>query len=439
MRGSNRLTPIVVAASLLLAACGSPAPAAQPTAAPARPAATTAPVAAAKPTTVPAAAAKPAEAAKPATAASPATAAKPATAASPVSAAKPAAAGTVTSAAALAQSAATSYKPAPAELVEAAKREGKVRFSSALQPREVASLIAAFKAAYPGIEVEYARTGVGEDERILLAMQGGTYEYDVLSIQSETYSNFRDADAMVAYNWSQTFGTEPKIVHPANTVVATGNQVAGIAYNTNLVPADRVPKTWDSCADPFFNGKKLWDVRPSPLIANYALWGEQRTLEYARKVLPGAAFVRGNTQAYTMLAGGETSIYCAGNFGPFTRFKQGAPTAPIEMSFPEGPLLGQPALEWGVMKGSPNQNAGILLLGWMSTEGLQYLGETGRDSFFHPRSQLAQLAQRLNREVVVYDWSYWERGDEIQNLILKEWQFPSAIPSNPAPKPASKP
>ena len=55
----------------------------------------------------------------------------------------------------------------------AARREGKVRFNSALEPREVADLIAAFKVAYPGIEVEYSRLGDGGDERVLLAMNPG--------------------------------------------------------------------------------------------------------------------------------------------------------------------------------------------------------------------------------------------------------------------------
>jgi iron(III) transport system substrate-binding protein len=328
---------------------------------------------------------------------------------------------------AAAKPAAPVYKKAPDELVAAARKEGKVRFSSALEPREVQELIGAFKAAYPGIEVSYNRTGVGEDEKILLAMKAGTYEWDVLSIQSETFPSYRNADAMASYKWTETFGTEPRIVHPAGTIVATGNQLAGIAYNTNLVPANKVPKSWDDCADPFFNGKKLWDVRPNPLIANWAYWGEEKTLDYVRRVKDGSSFVRGNTQAYTMLAAGEAAIYCGGNYGPFTRFKQSAPTAPIEMAFPEGPLLGQPALEYGVLKGSPNQNAAILLLGWMSTDGLQYLKETGRDSFFHPASNLGQLAARLKREVNVYDWSYWERGDQIQNRILQEWGFPKSI------------
>jgi hypothetical protein len=413
---------LAVAFAVLSAACvGSqaptaPAPAkpAAPTAAPAKPAAAASPAPA---PAAPAAAASPVAAAKAPAAASPAAAAP-----APAAAASPAAKGV-----AAPKVAAPAYKKAPDELVAAARKEGKVRFSSALEPREVTRLIESFKTAYPGIEVEYGRTGVGEDEKILLAMKAGTYEWDLLSIQSETYPRFRDADAMAPYTWSSSFGTEPKIVHPSGLIVAVGNQVAGIAYNTNLVPASSAPKTWDDCLDPAYNGKKLWDVRPSPLIANWAYWGEQRMLDYARRAAQGATYVRGNTQAYTMLAAGEMAIYCAGNFGPFTRFKQSAPTAPLEMAFPEGPLLGQPALEFGVLKGSPNQNAATLLLGWMSTEGLPYLQETGRDSFFHPDSALGQLAQRLGREVVVYDWSYWERGDELQNRILEVWGFPKSV------------
>ena len=137
--------------------------------------------------------------------------------------------------------------------------------------------------------------------------------------------------------------------------------------------------------------------------------------------------MRGNTPSFTMLAAGEMMLYCAGNFGPFTRFKQTAPTAPVEMAFPEGPLMGQISFEYGVLKGTGNENAAKLLLGWMSTEGLPYLKETGRDSFFYPGSNIAQLAERLGREVVMQDWATWNQSDEIQGRILQEWGFPRAV------------
>ena len=395
------LTKVLVTASiviaLLTAACSPQAPTA-----PAKPAATTVPTAA----TTAGGAPKPTAPA----------------AISPVAAKSPASSSGASS---IPKTQAT-FKPAPADLVAAARREGRVRFTSALEPREVVDLIAAFKAAYPGIEVTYSRTGVGDDERILLARQAGIHEYDLLSVTNEVYSSYVEANALEAFPWTQTFGTEPQIVKPDNTLVAVGNQLAGIAYNTNLVPPNQVPSTWDSCADPAFAGKKLFDVRPAPFIANWAYWGEQRTLDYARRTLPGATFVRGNTAAYTMRAAGEMSIYCGGNFGPFTRFKQGAPQAPLEMAFPDGPLLGQPALEFGVLTGTSNTNAANLLLGWMSTEGLPYFTATGRDSFFHPDSNLAQLAQKMGRDVIVYDWDAWERGGDIQERILKEWNFPTA-------------
>jgi ABC-type Fe3+ transport system substrate-binding protein len=255
-------------------------------------------------------------------------------------------------------------------------------------------------------------------------MRAGTYEWDVLSIEAESFPRYRENDAVLSYKWTEAFGTNPRIVHPDGNVIAVGSQVAGIAYNTNLVPVP--PTSWDDCADPAYSGKKLFDVRPNPLVTNWSAWGEEKTLDYVRRVRAGTTFVRGNTQAYTMLAAGEMSIYCAGNFGPFTRFKQSAPTAPVEMAFPEGPLLGQISLEFAALKGSPNQNAAILLLGWISTEGLAYLKETGRDSFFSPSSNLAQVATRLERDVVVLDWSYWEHSADIQQRILQEWGFPRA-------------
>ena len=57
-----------------------------------------------------------------------------------------------------------------------------------------------------------------------------------------------------------------------------------IAYNPSLVPTERVPRKWDDCLHPYWKGKFAMDVVLLALVSLYPAWGEQRILQFAKRI-----------------------------------------------------------------------------------------------------------------------------------------------------------
>ena len=51
---------------------------------------------------------------------------------------------------------------------------------------------------------------------------------------------------------------------------------------------------------------------------------------------------------------------------------------------------------------------------------------TGRESVFHPGSELGALAKRMGREVKVEPWEMMTDEEKYERPILEIWGFPKA-------------
>lgn len=162
------------------------------------------------------------------------------------------------------------------ELVTAAEAEGSVRLYTSLLEPDLVKLVAGFEAKYD-IDVEDVRLG-GTD-----AMN---------RFDSESAAKARSAD-VVLVNDTSYFGaaTEKGIITPLdetgvldvvpgfpkemlldeeNTAVLTVTN-NGVAYNSDLVKAEDVPKSWEELLDPKWKGKILM-VSPDASLANVLTW-----------------------------------------------------------------------------------------------------------------------------------------------------------------------
>jgi len=314
-------------------------------------------------------------------------------------------------------------------IIEGAKKEGKISWGSNLQEHEVEKLNRAFQKEYPFVkEISYSRSRGGEAaERVTSEMQAGTYPYDLLHVQEELVDRYRDLGFLMdPIDWKSLFGVDERMIHPAGFGVAVGNNPAGIAYSIRKMPKDRVPKKWSDCYDPFFKGKLSLDVRPNNLLPFWAAYGEERTLDFAKKLQANnPRWIRGNTQATLLLAAGEMWISCPTSHGPWYRQASRKKNFPVGFVFPEGPILTGQDLVLSPMKGAGSPSTAILLTGWIASKGVTHL-DTGRDSLFHPGTKLGKEIKRTNREVKVESWEEMDKAGERMKKILALWKFPKA-------------
>ena len=315
------------------------------------------------------------------------------------------------------------------KIVAGAKKEGKVSWGTNLDEKEVVQLNDAFQKEYPFIKkISYSRARGGEAaERILSEMQAGTFPYDLIHIEEENTGRYKDLGFLIdPVDWKGLFGVDERMIHPAGFGVSVGNNPAGIAYNVRKVPKEHVPKKWADCYDPFFKGKLSVDVRPDHMISVWAGYGEEWTMDFAKKLKANnPRWIRGNTQATLLLAAGEMLISCPASRGSWYRQASRKKDFPVGFVLPEGPILAGRDLLLSPMKGAGNPYTAILLTGWIASKGVTYL-DTGRESLLHPGTKLGKELRETNREIKVQSWDSIKDSAERQQKILALWGFPKA-------------
>ncbi|HWP25644.1 MAG TPA: extracellular solute-binding protein [Xanthobacteraceae bacterium] len=287
--------------------------------------------------------------------------------------------------------------PPPAEaitpaLVEAAKKEGKVAFYTAMDLAFAQQLAKKFEAIYPGIAVRVERSGA---ERIFTRIN---QEYSS-NIHTVDVVNTADSAHCIVWkrnNWLQPYLPEEVVKYydkafydPDGLHVTTRILVSPIAYNTNLVKKEEAPKSFADLLDPKWSGK-IVKAHPaySGTIMN-ATFQIARELgwEYFEKLAAQKVMqVQSATDTPKKIALGERAIMADGAGYLVIRYKEQG--QPVEIVYPaEGtPLANGPS---AIFKGAPNPNAAKLFQNWMhSREAQQFLVDWARQ--YSPHSQTVE-------------------------------------------------
>ena len=281
--------------------------------------------------------------------------------------------------------------PPPGEvtptLIEAARKEGKVSFYSALELNVAERLGKAFEARYPGIAVRVERSGA---ERIYqrIAQEQASH------IQAVDVANSTDPAHYLDWKkneWLAPYVPDDVAKHfPADQVDGDGQYATlcawleVIGYNSELVKRQDAPDSYAGLLDPKWQGKI---VKGHPgysgaiLTATFVL---QRDLgwPYLEKLAQQKVMqVQSAADPPKKIMLGERAIMADGNDYNLVLLKdQGKP---VEAVFPaEGsPLIIVPS---GVFRSAPNPNAARLLQSFLfSAEVQQLLVDTFAHRSFH--------------------------------------------------------
>src|SRR5271154_4111314 len=282
--------------------------------------------------------------------------------------------------------------PVTPELIEAARKEGKVSYYSALELTTAERLGKAFEAKYPGIAVRVERSGAERIYQRIAQEQGsGINAVDVAnSTDPAHYLDWKKN------SWLAAYVPEDVAKHfPADQVDADGMYATScawleaIGYNTNLVKPEDAPKSYADLLDPKWKGK-LVKGHPSYsgaiLTTTFVLsrdlgWSYLEKLAQQKVMQVQSA---GGPPGKVIL--GERAVMADGNDYNLILFKdQGKP---VEVVYPtEGsPLIIVPC---GVFKDAPNPNAARLFQSFFfSREAQQMLVDEFAHRSFHAEVKL---------------------------------------------------
>ncbi len=274
-------------------------------------------------------------------------------------------------------------------LIEAAKKEGKVVFYTAMDLAFAQQLGKVFEQKF-GIAVRVERSGA---ERIFTRID---QEYTA-NIRTVDVVNTADAAHCIVWKrngWLAPYLPEEVAKHfdkryydPDGLHATTRILVSPIAYNTSLVKREEAPKSYADLLDPKWAGK-LVKAHPaySGTIMN-ATFQIARDLgwEYFERLAKQRVMqVQSATDTPKKVSLGERAVMVDGAGYLVIRYKEEG--QPLDIVYPqEGtPLAGSPS---AVFKGAPNPNAARLLQSWMhSREGQQMIVDVARQYSAHAQT-----------------------------------------------------
>jgi len=198
------------------------------------------------------------------------------------------------------------------------------------------------------------------------------------------------------------------------------------AYNKNLIPPDRVPRTWEDLLKPEFKGKKFAaDIRPTEIACLVPAWGLEKTVDFARKLAAQQPiWVRGGSRTITAIMAGEVPMMIGPNFTAVKRAQAKDRTGVLQYVNLE-PVPIRLAAEEGIHKISQRPNAALLWLEWMTGQEAQKLADELEPlaSSVHVRGGAVEQELR-GKKLSVVSWDQYQSVEQWQNQVFEAYGFP---------------
>ena len=128
--------------------------------------------------------------------------------------------------------------------------------------------------------------------RVLTEIKSGAKSSTDLYLGSDgTMSDMSREKALQKVNWSGTFSwvTKEMEILPQETLLVYAS-FHGIIYNSNAIPKDKAPKSYEDLIDPALSptwaGKMAIPAYIHWLVRVSGIWGKEKALNYARKLAP---------------------------------------------------------------------------------------------------------------------------------------------------------
>jgi len=325
------------------------------------------------------------------------------------------------------------------EIVAKAKKEGRLKVLTGLDPASHAPMMQSFKKKYPFIEsVEiHELDNTDASQRFLSELKSGRgREWDVAYLSTEVFSDYPPLAKkfdFLGMAEQAVLKIPPKMVEPKyRTIVALGSTISVAAYNKNLISAERVPNRWEDFLKPEFKGKKfLVEVIPYPFAAFPACPEEGLGLEWALKLARGLRdqdpiWIRGNTRALTAMAAGEYALHFATHYQSVVRAMGKDPTGALQTRIIAPVPVRLTELKM-VLNTAAHPYAGLLFIEHeASPEGQAIIDKYGplKGSLFVPGSALAKAVE--GKKLCVSGFDEHGNNKKWMAMAVEAFGFPNA-------------
>jgi len=281
--------------------------------------------------------------------------------------------------------------PITPELIDAAKKEGKVVFYSAIDLKVTQGLAKLFEQKYPGITVQVERTGSERIfQRVAQERANNIFAVDVLDGSDQAlFVTWKKQGILERYIPTELMKWPASQRDPDGTYASVRFTLMPIGVNTNLVKPEEAPKSFAELLEPKWAGKI---VKAHPSYSGGIVTSTFQTVNaigwaYFEKLGKQKVLqVQSATEPPKKLALGERALSADGLEYVHTLLKEQG--APIAMVYPSEGTPFIPGSE-AIAKNAPHPNAAKLFMSFMvSRETQQYLSDVAGLRSFHPDVKL---------------------------------------------------
>ena len=320
------------------------------------------------------------------------------------------------------------------ELVSRAKKEGKLRVIISMADGPLKHVTEGFKKKYPFLDTRSQGTrGTEVYLRLLHELKAGLAKgIDVHDLQYDHYEEYlpylKKFD-IIGMAEQQVLQIPIQMVDPINrNIVAVGSGIQVVAFNRKLIPAEKVPNTWEEFLNADFKDRKfIVDIRPKDVVALVPAWGLEKTLDFARKLAAQKpVWGRGNTRMITTVLAGEHALFFGPNFDVVLRAKSKDVADALGYKIIQ-PVPIRLTETYSVLSTAENPYAGLLWLEFLaSPEGQKILDQHGpyEASVFIPGTVQEKAAR--GKILSVVDWNHYSKTQEYEDKIIEAYGFPKA-------------
>jgi ABC-type Fe3+ transport system substrate-binding protein len=319
------------------------------------------------------------------------------------------------------------------EIVEKARKEGKLQALTSLDAKTNLSLSKAFKEKYPFVDVHVEEiNGTEEGDRYLLELKAGRAQWDISRASTETFTDYiqhgKKVD-LLGMTEQGVLAIPTKIVDvKSRKAIAVSSTVGAIAFNRCVLDAAKVPDRWQDFLKPEFKGRKfIVDIRPLNYTPMAAGAGEEWMVNYARQIASQQpVWLRGHARALPAVAAGEYALHSLTNYQSGVEAMQKDPRGCLQVKViePVPVRLNEPEM---IVESAAHPYAGLLWLEFMASPVAQRIideKEPLKSSIYVPGSALEKVIR--GKKTWIFDWDNFDKGPKWVSMALEAFGFPKA-------------
>lgn len=263
------------------------------------------------------------------------------------------------------------------QALDLAKQEGRVSFYTSMGADEAKMLTDSFQSKYPSIRVEITRLGSDKLlQRMINESRAGSHLVDAVTNSGMEIYLLTKMGLLARYTAPEFSSFMADSKDPAGQWVDLYSNLRMIAYNTRLVPKEKIPKRYEDLLEPIWKGQIGF---PEGQYSWYAtmlkIMGEERGRKFFQGLARQDLNYRGaQVMVAQMISAGEFNLGFTYDTQILRFRSRGAPldVAPV-------PFVTKNIHPLALAAHAPHPNAGKVFIDYaLSKEGQTFIKNMGR-------------------------------------------------------------